>query len=284
MLTIVLDLNAISDLFRHTHNISPEAATDLKYTLRRHVQKGTLRVLSTYTLLDEIIEGYRGNPRECHQIRRELHRLSRGNVLKPTLIRVSREARVKGHLTRRHAFEDKRDAQFVWREMTQHATAEWAGGEIRKLKSKHYAMATSLKTDVIAHCLNVGIPKHRITTDVKKWFVDWKEHVDDWMSVPLRDGSLGIRDREASSHDLRVRDIPSLWNWVSFYFANIFMLHHRGRKVEESGTYDNHLYADAVYADLLVTSDLRFIETAQLLEGNRPQCITLAEFARQLRR
>ena len=71
------------------------------------------------------------------------------------------------------------------------------------------------------------------------------------------------------------QDLPTLWNLVSYHVARIYWLHGEGRAVDRSDSNDSGYYADAAYADVLVTNDKRFSAKSALIRRDE---LTIASF------
>ena len=76
--TVLLDLNAISDLFRDSDRLTPEVRDELRNELRVRTANHSLRVLATGELFDEML-GIEAKDL-FHKVRRELYRLSHGRI------------------------------------------------------------------------------------------------------------------------------------------------------------------------------------------------------------
>lgn len=284
--TILLDLNALSDLFRDSDKITTEGRKVLINRLRRETANGSLIVLATEALFDEMAGLHRSDLWLYHKIRRELCRLSRGRVLRPLHERCPAEIRAGGPLTQSYRFLSKDQSKLAW-EVLQSGQGLAAGSrEVQRVKNgfERADKSTRLKLQEHARIHSQSNPRE-IDDALEAWKRDLRSIACDCCLAFIKEWEAKS-GKELQGPTPDPAQVPSLWNFYAIRLADIYRINKgtpkSAGKISGSTAYDFKHYADAAYADLFVTSDDILLRTIALLPGNHLRTISLRKFAKEI--
>jgi hypothetical protein len=228
------------------------------HRLRERVKCGKARVISGYALIAEVAGLAEHEERRYLDQMRELRALTDGRILLHWVDRAKLEIRHRRRLSDREAFRPTGESRDMFLGfMARPALAVEESKSVQRNK-EHFARGEREAKAAMQE-------DEGSRAEVKQWRSEFArapdEDIDRWFIWRLRtEGAFfGVTGREGTWP--KPHQIPTLRADTAYHMAHHFLVgaEARGRK-QSNGTdfYDNQMFVDAVYADLLVTNDRCF--------------------------
>ena len=268
---VYLDTNAVSYLFQPPPGCP--AAAETQHAFKRHVEEGSLTVVTSLSVFDELT-GMAGSQPETYQRTQELlWNLAGSHVLHDNYDRIQLEIHQQGPVSGADRFLPRVERRRLRSKVRRLSIAEEVTQRRRQLTEAHAKEFEKLRTEVVA---DIGDDPAKKT---RAWWEKAPKLFDDWTLTYFRTNRrrLGLPISEDDWPE--PRRVPSAWHKVAFYFAWIKQTVGEGRRIKPSDRYDIDHYVNASYVDLIVTSDGPFSETCGIIP-DPPFCIeTFQDFA-----
>jgi hypothetical protein len=250
---VYLDTNAASYLY---HLPGPSKTLhEVRRALAERVTGGQIELIMSTSLIEEIAGISTGDLPRYVRTARFIFGLAETSFLLPVNERVRAEVASRGALSGAARFLPPARRRKVRSHMMRHGFAHDVADEVRvqtddfkrDMEAKRQGIRPRLGADwssKTAHWWNAALPQ------IDDWTLDYFRASRDLLGLPADEASWPSP-----------RAIPTAWYLHAYYMARIALNVGQNRRIDGTDRYDGAHYASAVYADLMVTDDGRFIET-----------------------
>jgi hypothetical protein len=270
---IYLDTNAVNYLFGYS-NWAPDHLKAVRRALAGACGDGRLAVVVSLGLAEELAGLQRTDPIRYGRMVKFVYDLAGWRILLPLPERMKGEVVTRAKLGGRAPFLSTELRAQLRRSMTQPSFAQEAAYEVHAQRTSFEEHQRAKRTEVR-----------------KKLGPKWAAHTRDWWqdALPLID--LWTSDDMAASPGLnlpgdrmlwpRPVEVPSAWHAKAYQMARIALTVGENRRIQGSDLWDAIHYADAIYADVMVTDDGPFVETCNAIPAKPFAIESFRAFAEQ---
>ena len=272
---IYFDTNGASYLYGRP-GWTREQLADVRRALARECENGRIDLITSTSLVEELTGIGTGDPRRYVRTTRFVLDLAGRNFLLPHNQRIRAEVISGGHLVGRTE---------VWssskrRELRSHIMGSKFAQDVADGVRQHadrYAQESEQRREEIRRKLGPDS-----STAAARWWDSALTQIDDWTLDYMRASKavLGLPDDETTWP--QPRKGPTAWHTHAYYMARIALNVGQNRRVSGSDVYDQRHYANAAYADLMVTDDRAFVETYNAIPDRPFALESFAAFAERL--
>lgn len=273
---VYFDNNALKSFFAHPRlsALQLEVARDRK---RERVNDGNVTVLYSLVLIEELL-GLLPRREKYDRMFAFLFDVGQFNLVHPDLedlarIEIQRGGRLEGN---------DRFAQWTYvRDVRIHCRRgdglEVIPAQTRDRKQAFLAKQEELRQRYRARVQAEG---RRPAAGARAWWGDAERQIEDWTLEFLTNNRHRLGLGEAQAEWPAPGRIHSLWRYYAYRMALIYLNNTGQRQPVDSDEYDTQHYVAGSYADVLVTEDGGFRETAAAIPVHTPRVLPFEEFVR----
>ena len=257
---VYLDANAASYLIQPLRGCP--AAAETQRALKHHVAAGSLTVVTSLSVFDELAGMARAKAVNYQRTQELLWQLAGSHVLRDNYDRIQFEVH-QGPLIGVDRFLPRDERRALRSEARRPSSAREVARKVPQLTGPFAKEFEKLRTQVLADIGDNPAAKTRI------WWEKAPKHFDDWTVEYFRNNRLLLGLPVSEDDWPEPRHVPSAWHKTTFYLAWIKQTVGESRRIEPSDRYDIDHYVHASYVDLMVTNDRRFRDTYAIMP-NQP--------------
>jgi hypothetical protein len=246
------------------HGLSYEELGPHRERLADLVGHGELTVVASVPVLEELLPIYGGNPELYSQVAALIFETVGPHWLRPLNEFHIAEAHMGGLLRGRGPYLSPGMCEKVRAFALLGADLEWVTAENARQADAFKAEQEALRAEVLERFR----ADDELDNSMHAVMTRWWEEVDraEWVAGVMQGGverGLLLPDLAANPS---IDSAPTAWHFMSFKLARMKLNLGDNRRISKSDASDAQHYASAVYADVLVTDDSAFLETAGLLD------------------
>lgn len=274
-LSVYLDTNAASYVYQHPSWPANRLAA-VRRALARECEGGRIRVIVSTSLVEELTGIGAIDPARYVRTTKFVLDLAGPSFLLPHNERVKAEVANAGRLVGRAAFlQARRRNEFRSHVMGGVFSQEVADAVRQQVAS--YERDMQERRDSIRDKLG-----STWSSNTARWWDAALPQIDDWTLDYMRASKTILCLPDDETIWPPPRQLPTAWHAHAYFMARIALNVGQNRRVSGSDLYDQSHYANAAYADLMITDDRAFVETYQAIPDRPFALESFREFAERL--
>jgi hypothetical protein len=289
MTRIFLDTNAVSYFFTYP-NMDTRDLKCARQALREKVSAGELVVVGSLNVLEEVMMASQSHPGQYRRMRKLLVSVLESRWLWPLDKRYREEVRGGGGLLPEGSrYVPRGTRRGLIKMLSQKGRVDNLQAQIRRdfdqFKSDEQQVRANVLADLKSRPEFERLSDKETNMAIREGMREWWAGVDrgEWARDLLRDAvSRGHFSQDPADWPDPHTASPSLWHFLSYRLARIYLNVGEGRRIARSDLYDAYHYSAAAYADVLVTDDRAFQDTCNLLEDRPFLLSSFEEFVSRL--